>query len=375
MGNCRIYERFKSGKIMILELIPKLLKYKLSYYLKPYNPLPMNYTISLCYRCNSRCKTCNIYKKKVNELSLEEYNKIFKNIGKSPFWITFSGGEPFLRNDIYDIAFQLINICKPKILNIPTNGIKTNFIIDTVKKMAEISPKTHFVINISLDSYGQEHDEIRQVPGNYKKAIATFNELKSLGIKNLSVGIHTVISKFNVANFQNIYQKLNELQPDSYITEIAENRIELDTMNEKITPTLLEYKKAIDYLMHNMKYSSSKKVGLLTKAVRLEYYKIVKKVLIEKKQIIPCFAGTASVQIAPDGNVWNCCIRAKSIGNLRDCEYNFKKIWSSNLASKDRKYIKAKKCYCPLANVSYTNILFDYISLLKILKNIVKLVI
>ena len=42
--------------------------------------MPMNYTVSLLYTCNSRCSTCNIWKKQANNLSVDEYKKIFKHI-------------------------------------------------------------------------------------------------------------------------------------------------------------------------------------------------------------------------------------------------------------------------------------------------------
>ena len=66
--------------------------------------LPVNLTLSLLYTCNSRCKTCNIWKKTANNFTLEEYEKTFQKFGKNLHWITFSGGEPFLRRDIGDIA-------------------------------------------------------------------------------------------------------------------------------------------------------------------------------------------------------------------------------------------------------------------------------
>jgi len=61
------------------------------------------------------------------------------------------------------------------------------------------------------------------------------------------VGIHTVISKFNVERFREIAGGLMDLHPDSYITEIAENRVELDTMNEDITPRVMDYSQAIRF--------------------------------------------------------------------------------------------------------------------------------
>ena len=54
--------------------------------------MPINYTVSVTNRCMSRCKTCNVYENLVKDLTLEEYEKIFRQIGKDPYWFTFSGG-------------------------------------------------------------------------------------------------------------------------------------------------------------------------------------------------------------------------------------------------------------------------------------------
>ncbi|MBP9006871.1 MAG: radical SAM protein, partial [Candidatus Syntrophosphaera sp.] len=45
--------------------------------------LPINYTVSLLYTCNSRCSTCNIWKKKAKNFTVEEYKKTFQKIGKA----------------------------------------------------------------------------------------------------------------------------------------------------------------------------------------------------------------------------------------------------------------------------------------------------
>ncbi len=351
----------------MVEILPKLLKYKLIYYFGFPKSLPMNYTISLTYSCNSRCSTCNIYKKKSERLTLEEYDKLFKNIGKSPYWITLSGGEPFLVEDIVDIASLLYNRCHPAILNIPSNGILTKKIIENVDKIAQNCPKTQIVINLSIDGVGEEHDRIRNIPGNYQKVIATYNGLRELNLPNLSIGIHTVISKFNVDRFSAISNSLMQLKPDQYITEIAEERIELDTIGTGITPSLFSYKAAIDYLIHRIKNTSmQKKMNRITQSFRIEYYNLVKEVLKHKTQIIPCYSGVASCQISPDGDVWSCCIKAESMGNLKEENFDFKKIWFSQAFNAERKSIRNKECYCPLANASYTNMLLDIPTLTRV---------
>ena len=97
-----------------------------------------------------------------------------------------------------------------------------------------------------------------------------------------------------------------------------------------------------------------------------------KLVLREKRQVIPCFSGFASAQIAPGGDVCLCCINAEPIGNLRDTEYDFKKIWFSEKAKESRSRIKRGECYCPLANASYTNMLHNFKSLCRVGWNFVR---
>ncbi len=97
----------------------------------------------------------------------------------------------------------------------------------------------------------------------------------------------------------------------------------------------------------------------IARAFRIKYYDMAKKILQEKRQVIPCYSGFASAQIAPDGDVWTCCIKAKPIGNLREVDYDFSRVWFSPKANAFRKRIKNNECFCPLANAAYTNMLHN----------------
>ncbi len=176
-----------------------------------------------------------------------------------------------------------------------------------------------------------------------------------------------MISKYNVNDIERIYEYLNALHPDSYITEIAEQRVELDTVGLDITPSLDSYSHAVDFLSERIRKQCFKGISQITQAFRLQYYNLVKQILHEKRQILPCYAGFASAHIAPDGDVWMCCIKAESIGNLRDVDYDFRRIWFSRNAERLRQSIINKECYCPLANASYTNMLYSNKSLIKAL--------
>ncbi len=351
-----------------LQLLSRLPRFKWFYHRSSgIAPLPVNVTLSLLYSCNSRCKTCNVYEKRVRNFSLDEYKKTFESLGEAPYWFTISGGEPFLRKDIVDICVAAYEICKPGIINIPTNGSLYRVIPERVEAIVKNTPETEVIINLSLDDIGRRHDEIRGFPGNWDRALKTYEGLQQLrSYSNFTLGIHTVISAFNAERFKEIYKELINLEPDSYITEIAEERVELGTMGLPIMPGNEQYFAAINFLKQEMGKKKVSGVARVARAFRLEYYDLVKQFLLQHEQVIPCYAGVASCQISPDGDVWPCCVRADSMGNLRESNYDFKKIWNSHTASEIRASIKNRECACPLANAGYTNLLLNAKSLIKI---------
>lgn len=334
--------------------------------------MPVSLTLSSTYNCNSRCKTCNIRNKKVNEMLLEEWEKISERLNGNIFWITISGGEPFLRKDLSDIVHCFYIHAHPSIITIPTNGLLPDIICHTVDRIAANCKTARIVINLSVDDVGERHDFIRGVQGNYEKVVETYRKLRKLNHSNLSIGIHTVISRYNVADMRQIQETVHTLAPDSYIAEIAEEREELGTIGADIAPDCDTYSDAVTYMINKAETGNFDKTGRIARAFRIEYHRIVKKMLRERRQIIPCFAGFASGQISPDGEVWMCCTRAESAGNLRDADYVFQKVWFSEKANALRKNIKAGTCFCPLANAAYTNMLMQPACLARVSWNFIK---
>ena len=106
----------------------------------------MNLTLSVSFNCNSRCKTCNVYTRKAQELSLEEWTRIFQSLKQTPFWVTISGGEPFLNKDIEQLAGSLYDVCRPSIINIPTNGLLQERIPTIVEQIARHCIESQIVI-------------------------------------------------------------------------------------------------------------------------------------------------------------------------------------------------------------------------------------
>jgi MoaA/NifB/PqqE/SkfB family radical SAM enzyme len=343
--------------------------------------LPINITVAVTNKCTSLCKTCNlgrIYIKNPkiadHDLKPEEYRKIFQSIRKNNvFWFVFSGAEPFMRNDLVEICKYAYDYCRPIVIVLPTNSLSPD-IAPRVKELLEHCKGTIINVNLSLDGIGKGHDDIRGIKGNFEKVMALYRELKELKseYKNFELNFHTVISRFNFKKIHEIHQYvINELKPDAHITEIAENKAEIENQNLDVMP-VNEYENTINILSYELRKEKFHGFTKIKQVMRLVYYDLVKEILAKKTQVIPCYAAINEVQISPTGQVWTCSVLGKSMGELRESNYDFKKIWKSQKAIEARKSIKNKECWCPVANISYTNMICHPPSAIKIAKGILK---
>lgn len=320
--------------------------------------LPLNYTFSLTARCNYRCATCRVRDSGGREMTAGEYRRIFASLGRSPYWATFSGGEPFLRADLEEVVGDFCRMCRPKLVNIPTNGSFPRLAGDTVRRLARRHPDTGFIVNVSIDAVGSRQDEIRGFRGAWPNAVSAIAELKRGRPANLTVGIGTVISKLNFRSFRDDRRRLAGLGADHLVAEPAEIREELLNKGLDIAPSAQQYGPAGEHLVAEI--DSQRKGGWagLAQAFRRRYYLYTYRIL-NGEGGMPCYAGFASVQIMPDGEVWACCIGGDRMGRLSDYGHDFGRLWRSEQARSVRKAVKARKCACPLANAYYTNTAFN----------------
>ena len=219
--------------------------------------------ISVSFRCNSKCRTCDVWRKPNDDLSVDEWERVFVSLGESPFYLTFTGGEPFLRSDLDELVIRAYQRCKPEVITIPTNGMLADRVLKMTERMCRECPTSSIGINLSLDGIADEHDDIRGVEGNWTLSMATWERLKELQkeYKNLVLTVHTVISRFNVHRFKEIQEGLKFLQPDSYITEVAEERVELDTVGWGITPRPDDYDEIADFLSQQARQAPARGIA------------------------------------------------------------------------------------------------------------------
>jgi len=340
-----------------LALFKKILKSNLIKNMYPYK-----LTFAVTYKCNSKCKTCNIWKKKSkNELSISEIDKIFSKYNDFS-WVDITGGEIFLRRDIIEIIKIIIQKCKNLyVLHFPTNGLLPEIIVEKTKQILRLNPKK-LIISVSLDGPKSVNDRIKGVPGSFEKAVQTFSKLKKIKNRKLSVFFGFTLSKYNIGYFDKMVEEVKKTLP-----WVKYNDFHMNIMHGS----------AHYYNNKTVEFPTKKVIGEIREFIKkrklplnpisyLEkiYLKLIKKYLITKKTPLPCKALSVSCFIDPYGTIYPCTIFNKKLGNLRQANYNLKKIWNSKKSAEVRKLIKENKCPgCWTPCEAYQTILGNLINL------------
>ena len=342
-----------------LYCVPVFFRYRLSRRFGLTPPLPVSLTLCISYKCNSRCKTCFMWEHPpAQELSISEWEKILRSLGRSPLWVTIGGGEPFLSESLVAIVRFIAAHNRPIAINIPTNCLLPEAVEHKMREILASCRHTGIIVNMSLDNTGDKHDRIRGVEGNFEKFQDCYRRLRALQEKhgNLFIGFNTTISKFNVADCPEIFAFVKAAAPDSYITEIADERQELHNFGSGLQPAREDYYKAIALFRKQFARKQARFIPRLIQGMRYRYYKYVEDVLAAQEELLPCYAGIASAYIDSSGGVWPCCrMKPASLGNLKDFGCDFPRAWKSKAAADTRREIKGSRCRCFTANNFYTN--------------------
>jgi Fe-coproporphyrin III synthase len=85
-------------------------------------PKPSYVTYLVCDRCNARCGMCDSWRMPRGvELTAEQVSQVFGKLGSLDA-VRLSGGEPFLRADLLELAEAVMAASAPGLLHITTNG-------------------------------------------------------------------------------------------------------------------------------------------------------------------------------------------------------------------------------------------------------------
>ncbi|BCR05339.1 GeoRSP system radical SAM/SPASM protein [Desulfuromonas versatilis] len=159
-------------------------------------PLTFNWTLS--FRCNFSCSHCYSREEQVEELATADILRIIDVLAEKqvPF-INFGGGEPLIREDLFEIA----SYATGKGLNVSMNS--NGWLVDEAAA-AELKRCGFKSVGISIDSAAAAlHDDFRCMPGSFERAVGALEALRKVGLKST---MSSVISRINHLNFQDLLQ-------------------------------------------------------------------------------------------------------------------------------------------------------------------------
>jgi len=293
-------------------------------------------------RCNLCCTHCYKEKKFIEkELKtsqiFEILNKYYKQLDdwgldKTQNRISFTGGEPFIREDFW----QILENCHEH-QNKITYGILSNGTLITKEIVSKLRDLNVAYVQISLEGLEKVNDEIRG-KGSFKKAVST---LKLLAKSNISASISMTVTNKNLKEIPKVIGLAREIG----IAGISVRRLVPIGMGKQMEELMIapqDVKQFFKYIQNE-----NKKGGIYV-AIGCE------EGLLAQENHLPkniCNAGYYSFSVLPNADVYPCRRLPIYSGNL--LENNFEEIMeNSKELMKIRNFNKInRKCQsCPYFN-------------------------
>lgn len=308
-------------------------------------PPPRLIAWELTSACNLNCAHCRAsatMERDSKELSTNEAKDFIDEVaelGKSI--LIFSGGEPLVREDI----FELLEYGTKKGLRVvlATNG--TLITPEIAKKLKKSGVQR---VSISLDgATAKTHDEFRGMQGAFEGAMKAIKILKDA---NISFQINTTITKRNISEIPKILSLAIDLKADALhiFLLVPTGRAE---EKEEIPPK--EYEKVLNWF-----YEKQKEVDIQLKATCApHYFRIMRQRAKEEGITISsakthgfeamtkgCLGGNGFCFISKIGEVYPCGYLPALAGNIRKTP--FREIWKNSKVFQDLRDVNKLKGKC-----------------------------
>ena len=333
---------------------------------------PVSIVHFLTNRCNARCSFCFIdfdnpetFK---NELTLKEIDELTKNLGKSLLNVNLTGGEPFARKDITEIAKLYIKNTSIQSIYVTTNASLPDRVEDFTKTITSLDKNIGLTFQISIDDLPDNHDKVRKIKNLFDNCLDTYRRLKKLNFQNVKPVVSITVSHENCDNIKNIFEYLtSKCGIDSLKCTIVRDEGVYKTPIEKkknifkaytwLTNKIQEMSKEKKIENYNLKSFQGKIHNKKDKIA----WKMINEMYMKPKFISPCHAGSLFGIITSDGLVYPCEILEDTLlGKLRENNMDFMKIWNSNLTKNTKKFIIKTKCNCTYECALSFNILGNW---------------
>lgn len=307
-------------------------------------------------QCWMRCSHCwysEEWKEKHltrSELSFDELEKLARSIPRLAF-LSLTGGEAFRREDVVEIGKLFGRETRLARYQIPTSGFMPDLIVSRTEQLLAANPRIPFRVDVSLDGTHATHEAIRKAKGGYERALETIRALNRIKqtCAYFDVGVITTVSRQNQQEIAAIGAVVEAVHPGGeWMVNITRGdprdpgSIEVDVEHYWQAHEIIEARiRAGRYRGHTGHFTAS-----WLSAKNATRRKVIRSIVEGHEPGGGCAAGSLGGVIFNDGQVGACELLERTIGNIRDYDYDLPRLWNSPAAVDLRNWIQDTKCQC-----------------------------
>jgi len=320
-------------------------------------PTPLKVNLCVTYRCQYRCKTCGIWRRRpTGELTTEEL-LLFVAANRNVAWLDVTGGEVFLRDDLSEL-FDAIAAQwrKLAILHFATNGFLTDRIVRVTSRL-RAGTAAQVIVTVSVDGDEALNDEIRCVRGGFGRQIETFRALRQLP------GVRTVfgmtLSRHNVGRVEQTFLACQRACPplgyEDFHINVAQRSDHF--YGNRDLPSFLAPEEDLRKALSAYRRRRGSPLTL-SGWVESRYVRSLDRFLANRSSPMRCHALRSSCFVDPCGVVFPCITYSRPLGSLREASMSLTHLWKSAAGRDLQRQIWEGECpQCWTACEAYPSIL------------------
>ena len=263
--------------------------------LLPARVRPLSASLKLTENCQAKCITCNYWQTRWDDgLDTETAVDVINRLGNFGIrYLRFTGGEPLLRRDLFQIM-QKANMARFKRITLQTNGL-------LLKKLhREINDSPITKIAVSIDGMEASNDQIRGIKGYFRLAME--------GIRLLNGKKVQVVATLNGRSAGELEALAEEARQSGagFAFNILDDRSYFlrHTSTSDLWPKESETNQIVGFLGNKLKRP----------AYELDYiHKYFSRETLEEP---PCVLGFIELFVVSNGDVLAGCYVLKPVGNV-----------------------------------------------------------
>ncbi len=327
---------------------------------QPFAPVLLNILVTSV--CDMRCTHCfftdelDDRPRKKLQMKTHEIQRISETLGGNLGVLILAGGEPFTRKDLPEIVRAFYENNRLESVYLMSNGQIQKRIIPDVTRILEECPNLNVAVALGIDGLEAEHEKIRQKPGSWTIAVDTARQLQQIKREYPRLDIQTCTCFMN-SNQDTIFEWYDFLKYDLKPDKVNFNYIRPPSaVPKELEIDHARYAQLAQMIDDDSRHAAIKNnyggdAGYFKAAIDIYMHGLIAKAQEEQKAQMKCYAGTAGGVIYDEGTV-SSCENLEAVGNLRDYDWNFQKLWLSP-AMKERRQKALDGCFCTHESNSY----------------------